>query len=68
MQRHIRHPDVVAGVHGDHVGQEEEIPAPAVDGVAGGVDGEHGVKGDRLVAIHAVRIVPGRYKRCKYPK
>lgn len=47
MESYIGHPDVVLRVHSDHVGQEEEILPPAVDGVPGRVDRYNGVERDR---------------------
>jgi hypothetical protein len=47
MESYIGHPDVVLRVHSDHVGQEEEILPPAVDGVPGRVYRYNGVERDR---------------------
>ena len=57
MQRHVCHPYVVLCVHSNHMGQEEGAVAPRVDGVAGGVDGDHSVHGNWLGAIHTISVV-----------
>lgn len=57
VKSHVRQPDVVLGVHGDHVGEEEHVPAPGVHDVPRGVDGEDGVLGDGNVLIQTVSII-----------
>ena len=60
MESNVRHPDVVFAVHGDHVGQEENISAPGVDNVTRGVDCEHCVHWYRGILVHTVGVVPGK--------
>ena len=57
MQSHICQPDVVLGVHSDHVREEEQTLAPGVDGVPRLVDCQHCVHGDGNILVHPVSVV-----------
>ena len=58
MQSHIRHPDVVLVINGNHVGQKEQISAPGVDCHSSAVKGDDGIIGNGVVAIQSIRVIP----------
>ena len=60
MECHVRQPDVVLLVHGQHVRQVEEVGAPPVDDVAGAVEREHRVDRDGLAPVAVVLVAPKR--------
>ena len=66
MEGHIRHPDVILRVHRDHVWEEEEILAPAVDCVPGCVHRYNGVERDWFVAFHRVGVITKKKGLCLY--
>ena len=57
VQSHVGDPDIVLLVHGDHMGQEEQVLAPRVDDVAGGVNCQYGGLGDGHGLVQAVSVV-----------